>query len=84
MQEFSAHPIEGEPVSTICCGLLVTPADRQSGEIAIEQSPCASVPNNGNVAVVGHLRHDLFDRVNDPRLGVCRGLPAPNAETGGK
>jgi hypothetical protein len=79
VQEFSAHPIEGEPVSTICCGLLVTPADRHCGQMAIEQRRCASVPNNRNIAVVGGLRDDLFDRANDPRLGICRGFPAPNA-----
>lgn len=79
MQELSAHPIEGEPVSTICRGLLVTPADRHSGQMAIEQRPCASVPKNRNVAIVGGLGYDLFDRMNDPRLGICRGLPAPNA-----
>jgi hypothetical protein len=78
-RRFSAHGIEGEPVSTICCGLLVTPADRRSGEVAIKQRPRASVPNNGDVAIVGGLRDDLFDRVNDPRLGICRGLPASNA-----
>jgi hypothetical protein len=77
--EFSAHPIEGEPVSTICRWLLVTPTDRHSGEIAIEQRPCASVPNDGNVAIVEGLGYDLFDRVNDPRLGICCGLPSPNA-----
>jgi hypothetical protein len=79
MQEFSAHGIEGEPVSTICGGLLVTPADRHSGEVAIEQRPYASVPNDGNVAIVGGSGYYPFDRVNDPRLGVCRGLPASNS-----
>lgn len=47
--------------------------------MAIEQRPCASVSNNGDVATVGDLRYDLFDRVNNPLLGVGRGLPAPNA-----
>jgi hypothetical protein len=47
--------------------------------MAIEQRPCASVPNDGNVAIVGGLGYDLFDRMNDPHLGICRGLPASNA-----
>jgi hypothetical protein len=37
------------------------------------------VPDNGNVANIGGLRHELLDCVNDTRLGIRGGLPASDA-----
>jgi hypothetical protein len=46
MQEFSACSVEGEPVSTIRRGLIVTPIDWQSRKATIEQ--CSGAPMTDN------------------------------------
>src|SRR6202040_175930 len=79
IQELSRCAVECEPVSTIRRGLLVPPADRESGEMAIEQCPRAPMTDNGNVTIVEGLRHHLLYGVNDPRLGICCRLPASDA-----
>ena len=79
-QEVSAaHPIECEPVSTICRWLLVAPADRQTGEVAIEQCSGAPVTDNGQDVIAEGLRNDLLDGANDPRLSIYGRLPASDA-----
>jgi hypothetical protein len=35
--------------------------------------------DNGQVAIIGSLRHDLPDGANNPRLGIYCRLPAPDA-----
>src|SRR5438105_8565553 len=82
MQKLAARAIESEPVSPIRRRLIIAAIDRQSREVTIEQGSGAPMPDNGQIAVVGGLRHDLLDGANNPRLGYDRRLPASDALLG--
>jgi hypothetical protein len=53
---FSARPVEGEPVSAICSGLIVAAIDRRPCEVPIEQGSRAAMPDNGDVCTLKGLR----------------------------
>lgn len=57
----------------------MTSADWQPGEVAIEQCSGAPMTDNGQVAIIGSLRHDLPDGANNPRLCIYCRLPASDA-----
>jgi hypothetical protein len=67
--QITARPIECEPVSTIGRRLIMTSADWQPGEVAIEQCSGDPMTDNGQVAIIGSLRHDLPDGANNSSGG---------------
>src|SRR5580693_3920277 len=76
MQESSTCSVESEPVSAIRRGLIVTPIDWPSRKATKEQCSGAPMTDNRYVAIAEGLRHDPLDGANNPRLSICRRLPA--------
>jgi len=79
MQESSTCSVESEPVSAIRRGLIVTPIDWPSRKATKEQCSSARMTDNRYVAIAEGLRHDPLDGANNPRLSICRRLPASDA-----
>ena len=79
MQESSTCSVESERVSAIRRGLIVTPIDWPSRKATKEQCSGAPMTDNRYVAIAEGLRHDPLDGANNPRLSICRRLPASDA-----
>src|SRR5580704_5356139 len=60
----------------------MTPANRQIGEMAIEQSSGAPVSDNGKVIAARRSLQNLLDCANDSGLGGARCLPTTDTDFG--
>src|SRR6516162_6877026 len=77
--EVFGSPVEGEPVSAICRGLIVPAIYCHPREVAIEQGSRAAMPDNGDVHMFKGFRHGQLDGADNPYLGIHGRLPAPDA-----
>jgi len=77
-KKLSGRPVKGKPVPAVCRGLVITPIDRQSREVAIEQGAGAAVTDDREVVVVRGLRNDPLNRADDACLGSRCRLPTAN------
>jgi len=78
-KKFSGRPVKGKPVSAVCRRLVITPIDRQSREVAIEQGAGAAVTDDREVVAVWRPQNDPLNRADDACLGSRCRLPTANA-----